>query len=330
MTPSPLISVALCTWNGAGHLREQLDSILGQRGVTLELVALDDASTDGTVAILQEYAARDPRVQIHRNAENLGHLRSFEACMRLCRGEFIAPADQDDIWDPDKLRILLDAIGDADLAYCDSEYIDSDGRPIGRKVSDDLTMHQGRDPVRYLFQNTVSGHAALLRPAVLADALPFPAQLYHDWWLAIRAAAGHGVVYVDRPLVKFRRHGGAASALGKTKPEADTRTREERKRDRLATGKNRKWIEERAYVAKRYGETTWLGHERGTAWHRVFTQSLAGNRRELWDTIWHDRHSVPPWSGHGTWNAIRFWFRCRRKLQRAAQEPVPTTPIFRA
>ncbi len=329
MTTSPLISVALCTWNGADHLSEQLDSILAQRDVTLELVASDDASTDDTVAILEDYAARDPRVTVHRNAANLGHLRNFEACMRLCRGEFIAPADQDDIWHPEKLRTLLDAIGDADLAYCDSEYMDVDGRLTGRHISDDLAMHQGRDPVRYIFQNTVSGHAALLRPEVLADALPFPPRLFHDWWLAIRAAAGGGVVYVDRPLVQFRRHCNAASALGKSRTGPDAATREERRCDRMATGKNRKWFEERAYVAQRYGETTWLGHERGAAWHRVLTESLAGNRHALWRTVWHDRRSVPPWSGNPLWNAVRFWSRCRRKLQRAAQEPAPSTPIFR-
>ena len=124
-------------------------------------------------------------------------------------------------------------------------------------------------------------------------------------------------------LVRFRRHVDAASALGKQKPQVDARSRAARHDDCMATGKNRKWIEERAYVAQRYGETNWAGHERGTAWHRVFTQAITGNRRGLWRTIWQDRRSVPPWSGHPLWNALRFWSRCRRKLQRAAQEPVP-------
>ena len=203
---TPLVSVVLCTWNGARWLRPQLDSILEQQDVLLELVVLDDASSDGTLALLREYAARDDRIRLHASAANAGHLRSFEKCMGMCAGDFIAPADQDDIWHPRKLRVLLDAIGDADLAYCDSAYIDCDGRPTGRSVSDDLHMHRGRDPLRYIFQNTVSGHAALLRRELLADTLPFPPRLFHDWWLAIRAAAGRGVVYVDVPMVRFRRH----------------------------------------------------------------------------------------------------------------------------
>lgn len=330
MSPdNPLISVALCTWNGARWLRPQLDSILSQEDVRIEVVALDDASSDDTLAILHEYTARDARIRVHANPENLGHLRSFEKCMAMCEGDFIAPADQDDIWLPRKLRTLLDAMDDADLAYCDSAYIDDQGMLSGRKISDDLTMHAGRDPLRYLFQNTVSGHAALLRREILSDAIPFPSMLFHDWWLAIRAAAGRGVVYVDQALVHFRRHGDACSALGKSQQGGARENRQARRIDRAATAKNRKWVSERAYVAEQYAAMPWREHERAADWARAFNAALAGERPALWFFAWRDRHSVPPWSGLPLWNAVQFYFRLKRKFRRARREGTPPAPIFR-
>ena len=129
----PLVSVALCVYNGERYLREQLDSILAQEGVRIEVVAVDDVSSDGSLALLQEYAAEDPRIRVVANDRNLGHLCSFDRAMSLCSAALIAPSDQDDIWHPQKLQRLLAAIGDADLAYCDSEYIDGDGHAARRQ-----------------------------------------------------------------------------------------------------------------------------------------------------------------------------------------------------
>lgn len=140
---APLISVALCTWNGVAHLEAQLDSILSQQDVRLELVVLDDASTDDTWALLEARAAADARIRLFRNDHNLGHLRSFEKCMGLTRGQWIAPADQDDIWVQDKLAKLMAAIGPHDLAYCDSEYMEADGTRTGRSVAGDFDMFSG-------------------------------------------------------------------------------------------------------------------------------------------------------------------------------------------
>jgi glycosyltransferase involved in cell wall biosynthesis len=99
-----LISVALCTYNGARFIRGQLDSLLAQTHRNIEVLAADDASTDDTVSILQEYAERDPRVRVLVNRHNMGFKKNFEQVISSCRGSFIAPCDQDDIWFPEKLR----------------------------------------------------------------------------------------------------------------------------------------------------------------------------------------------------------------------------------
>lgn len=213
MEDTPLISIALCTYNGERFLREQLDSLLAQDYLNLEIVAVDDASTDGTAAILEAYAARDPRLRVFHNASNLGFRRNFQEAIERCRGDFIAPADQDDVWRPDKLRLLLKAIGDAAAAYCDSELIDEQGRPLGLTVSDKRVMGPIHDPLILALQNCVSGHAMLLRRSLAARAMPVPEGLYHDWWLALVAAGEGGIAYCPQPLVQYRQHGRSVTDI---------------------------------------------------------------------------------------------------------------------
>jgi glycosyltransferase involved in cell wall biosynthesis len=202
----PLISVALCTYNGARYLREQLDSLLAQTYPNLEIVAVDDGSTDDTVDILHEYRRRDARLRVERNARNLGLTKNFERAMSLCAGELIAPCDQDDIWLPSKLDALYAALDARALAYCDSTFIDAEGRELGAAMSETCTLVSSDDPAIFAVTNCVAGHAMLIRRDVALRALPVPPQFYYDWWLAAAAAAAGGIVYLDRRLVKYRLH----------------------------------------------------------------------------------------------------------------------------
>ncbi len=148
MTP-PLVSVAIATWNGAKYLREQLETIYGQTGgiPEIEVVASDDASTDGTVAILAEYAlSRGLRYVV--NPSRLGLVRNFERAISLCTGELIALADQDDLWKPHKLATLVENLGDFTLIYCNSqEVLCPDGRTSARYL--DPTGHRLRPALRH-------------------------------------------------------------------------------------------------------------------------------------------------------------------------------------
>ena len=302
-SPSPLISVALCTWNGARWLRPQLDSILAQQDVALEVIALDDASSDDTLAILKEYAARDGRLRVHANADNMGHLRSFGKCMAMCSGDLIAPADQDDIWHSRKLRTLLDAMGGASLAYCDSRYVDADGRPMGRKVSDDLCMFEGHDALPLVLQNTVSGHAALLRRDVLTVALPLPGHGYHDWWLSLVAADHGGIVYVDAPLVDFRRHADACSAVGKASSSQPVLSRAQREAV---------WFQQRAQMANYFIQRFDGSDNRHVRdWVAMLTRLSQGDATGLMRLCFRDFRNPS--------KALRAWARFRRKASRIAR-----------
>lgn len=316
MTASPpLISVALCTHNGERWLREQLDSALAQDAVTIELVALDDRSSDGSVALLREYAVRDQRVRVFENATNLGPARSFERAMSLCRGEFLAPCDQDDVWEPRKLSRLLETIGAAGLAYCDSRYIDEHGAFSGDGVSDHLGMMSGREPLQFLFANSVSGHAALLRREVFERARPFPPGVFHDWWLALCAAAGEGVAYLDAPLVRFRRHASTFSTLGRANKARDP-------------SRQRLWLEVRRNLMAAHARTSLRGRERAQALLEALDAARDQRRyRPLMCELWRVRGAAPPARGNAMLNGVRLQLRFLRKLRRARGEP-PLDPRY--
>ena len=95
----PLVSIALVTFNGETHLPAQLESLLQQSHPALELVACDDASTDGTWQVLERFAprfeARGTGVRLLRNPDNIGVRRNVEQALRQCSGSWIAPCDQD-------------------------------------------------------------------------------------------------------------------------------------------------------------------------------------------------------------------------------------------
>jgi glycosyltransferase involved in cell wall biosynthesis len=204
---APLVSIALCTYNGERFLPQQLESLLNQTYANIEIVASDDASSDSTRAVLERYAEGDARIRIVANEENLGFAGNFIRALRLCRGDYIAPADQDDVWLPEKISALVAAIGDRPLAYCDSTIVDEQGAPVGYRMSQVVPMLSTDDPAPFAFGNCVSGHAMLFRRQLLDRALPTPPGFFYDWWIAAVAAAAGGVVFCDRSLVMYRQHG---------------------------------------------------------------------------------------------------------------------------
>src|ERR1700742_869803 len=107
MSTSPLVSIALCTYNGERFLSKQLDSLLSQTYINIEIIIVDDGSHDNTWNILIDYAQKNKRLQISQNARNLGHTCNFERAIKLCNGDYIAIADQDDIWESDKIKTMI-------------------------------------------------------------------------------------------------------------------------------------------------------------------------------------------------------------------------------
>jgi glycosyltransferase involved in cell wall biosynthesis len=209
------VSIALATYNGARFLREQLDSVYSQTYKVFEVVATDDGSTDSTLEILEEYhQSRGLRFAV--NARRLGFLKNFERSISLCEGDFIALSDQDDIWRPQKIEILLKNTGDQPLVCSDVKIIDAEGVTIADSYRKSLHIPVppiGEQFCSLAFINFVTGSTCLFPSAFREKILPIPAEaISHDWWIGIKATLRGGIRYIDDQLVFHRQHG--ANAIG--------------------------------------------------------------------------------------------------------------------
>lgn len=215
-------SVALCSRNGERYLDAQLRSIVEQSLRPAEVVVSDDASTDGTVGIARSWKDRAERVgveiRILRRDAPLGITRNFQAALEECRGDLIALADQDDVWDPSRLEVAAEAHlrhPDALLIHADARLVDASGGALGTTLLSALSltaderraMASGHPFAAYLRRNLVTGATATLRAELVRRAAPFPVSWLHDEWLAIMGAALGETRVIDRPLIDYRQHG---------------------------------------------------------------------------------------------------------------------------
>lgn len=212
------ISIALATYNGEHFLKELLDSVLAQTVSDFELVICDDSSTDSTFQIIAGYEKKDARIKIFQNEINLGFKKNFERILSLCKGEYIAFCDQDDIWTPDHLETLLTNIGDSDCIGANSLIIDENGTSQSKTFLEYLFIHQPPKNSDELFQhelysNIIQGAASLIKSSLIKKALPIPEDVqYHDYWFALNAGLNNGCKYIPKVILNYRRHTGNASA----------------------------------------------------------------------------------------------------------------------
>jgi len=204
----PLISIALCTYNGEKYLERQLQSILTQTYTNLEVVVVDDGSTDGTEDIILKYSEVDPRIRFYKNPKNLGFNKNFEKAISLTSGEFIAISDQDDIWETDKIRLLYENIGDNLLIFSNSLLMDSSGKLSEDQLLSNFSI-KNKSFKAYLLHNYTTGHTSLFRKGFLKFILPLPERGYYDWWMGFVALYHQKITYLDRPLTRHRVHSGS-------------------------------------------------------------------------------------------------------------------------
>ena len=209
MAEKKSVSIVLCTYNGAKYLQEQLDSILAQTYPLHEIIIQDDGSTDNTWQILEEYEEKYPLIHIYHNEGTHGVNANFLSAMHRTTGDFIAIADQDDIWEADKIAYQMTTIGNKLLCSgltrpfsTDGSFAYFDNRP--RNVSIFRMMFLG-----------LPGHTMLFRRELLRMMPPvtypfFNVSLY-DAALSILAASHDSIAFCNKVLVNFRRHADATT-----------------------------------------------------------------------------------------------------------------------
>lgn len=214
--PAPKkIAILLCTMRGARYLRQQLDSIGNQTFTNWEVCASDDGSDDGTLAILEEYRARwgQSRLSI-RSGPARGFVSNFLSlvCDTEIEADYYAYADQDDVWQADKLLRAVEwldqAPKDKPVLYCTRTcLVDEDNREIG--FSPLFCKSPGF--ANALVQNIGGGNTMVfnsLAHTLLREAGKNVQVVAHDWWTYLVVSGCGGVVYYDPvPSVHYRQHG---------------------------------------------------------------------------------------------------------------------------
>jgi len=203
---NPFLSIVLCTYNGERFLKEQLDSLFNQTYENFEIIAVDDCSTDSTINILQEMASPN-KMKVFKNEKNEGVNRNFQIAIQKASGDFILICDQDDIWVPNKLEVLVSSIDGSLLYYHDSRLMDVNGKIQSKKMSDKYRMSSNPHPLAFISQNGVTGHACMFDRKLLEYPIfPLPKHIYYDNWLGYIASIHGQVRYIDNCMVNYRVH----------------------------------------------------------------------------------------------------------------------------
>lgn len=213
-----IISIALCTYNGAQYLQEQLESIAQQTRLPDEMVVCDDRSQDNTVDTVDSFASRVPfLVRLINNKQNIGSTKNFEHCIELCTGDIIVLSDQDDVWQHDKLERIEEIFSNEahkGAVFTDAKIVDEQLNPLRNTLwesmeftkSEQKRFAKGKAVEVLVKHNVVTGATMAFRSEFKDLILPIPAIWVHDGWIALLVAYVSDLAMIPEPLILYRQH----------------------------------------------------------------------------------------------------------------------------
>jgi len=216
------ISVCIATYNGEKFIKQQLDSIICQLSENDEIIISDDGSIDNTINIISSYA--DPRIKIfhHTGAKNQNYkhtsyhvTKNFENALSHSTGDYIFLSDQDDIWVNTKIEEVITLFKEQNLNLIihNAELIDMQTNKIADSYFNIVKSKAGF--VKNLHKNSYLGCCMAFDKNVLIKSLPFPKDLIaHDIWIGLIAERIGYVAFIDKKLIKYRRHESTVSTSG--------------------------------------------------------------------------------------------------------------------
>jgi glycosyltransferase involved in cell wall biosynthesis len=230
-----IISVAICTYNGEKHIKNQLESILKQTVSVNEIVICDDGSKDKTIEIILQIQSKFPnKIFLHKNRVNLGSTKNFEKSITICTGDYIFLSDQDDIWKVNKVEKIIQHFLEnpsLEAVFTNGDLIDGNNKKINTYTLWDSVFfleNQLEKPINLLKlisskRNMVTGATLCLKKEIKELIFPFPdiKKYYHDEWIAIIIASRNTLDYITDELISYRIHsgqqiGGKRNAQNKT------------------------------------------------------------------------------------------------------------------
>ncbi len=208
-----MITVCIATYNGERYIREQMESILPQLKTGDEVIVSDDGSTDDTLHIIRSMS--DRRIRIIDGPRRHSPTLNFENALRHAKGDIIFLADQDDVWQRDKVDVCMRALSDCHCVVSDAIVTDQRLNVINSSMYTMMNVRTGR-LYNLLWRNGYTGCCMAFRRDVLRYALPFPDSVpMHDIWIGNVSAFCLSVKFISDKLIMFRRHEHTASCNGK-------------------------------------------------------------------------------------------------------------------
>ena len=208
------VSVCIATYNGAHCVVEQLESILPQLHDDDEVIVVDDASKDATVAVVR--AMGDPRIKVFGRANNLGYVRTFSEALELATGDYLLLSDQDDIWTADHVDIIVSGLRTHGVVATNLGTLNGPSSipgPYGQKdwrLVSSSSSHRIRNIGGILVGNRPYYGCAMGFQGYLRDRgmLPFPDFLHesHDLWMALYGNWTSTMFHDERRTVLRRFH----------------------------------------------------------------------------------------------------------------------------
>lgn len=210
---SPLVSILMAVYQpNEKWVIEQLVSLNEQTYNNLELLVYDDCPEFPVSEELIGKFITNFSYVIIRGAKNQGSNKAFEELTKIANGEFFAYCDQDDVWEKEKISIIMSEFNEDDvtLVCCDLSIIDENGV----KTADSITEIRKRIEYKsgyyladgLLERNFVTGCAMIVRNDIAKKAIPFVDSLVHDNWIAIIASLNGKIEFINRSLVRYRQH----------------------------------------------------------------------------------------------------------------------------
>jgi glycosyltransferase involved in cell wall biosynthesis len=207
--PKEKISVIIPAFNRGRYIRQTVDSVLNQSYPNLELIVVDDGSSDGTRAILEQFGNRI-RLLEHDGRQNRGQSASINLGLRHADGEYVAILDSDDYWEPDKLEVqagYLKQHPDVGLVYCNGTAVNENGEFLYDIYRPGHTESNRPENILLDCYFLVPNNS-LIRMDVLRQAGEFDEKLRaaQDHDMAIRIAEITRIAYLDKCVFHYRRH----------------------------------------------------------------------------------------------------------------------------
>lgn len=209
----PLVSILLAVYKpNESWFIEQLISLNKQTYESIELIVYDD-SPEYPIdeEIIKKYITKF-QYKLIRGTKNKGSNKAFEKLTQIADGDFFAYCDQDDIWENNKVLLMIEKILEEDVALVcsDLSIIDESGNKIADSIKDirkRIIYKSGYNLAKdLLMTNFVTGCAMMVRKDIAKKAIPFDATMIHDQWIAIIAAINGKIEFINKPLVKYRQH----------------------------------------------------------------------------------------------------------------------------